>query len=247
MLWRCEFKMADGKNHWQLSEGDRFIFDEVTKYRAQLSRSSKNRKLVRAEKKQSLVTSHWRSVVENGGISGVCDAVDIYIAQVLTAAHAELVILGDRVIARGVGRYDNTFARIKFSQLWYVEKAANLARDLQDALAKSDAAVATALSFQLALLLTAWQVDEKWSVAAFSGAKIGQARQGSAAKFNAKRHAKKVAQTKILQELANAIWAEHPLWSKNAVARQIWKTKPDHIEANESTIAKNIKKPRMAG
>ena len=120
-----------------------------------------------------------------------------------------------------------------------------LVNHLRDALAAANAEAAAGYSFQLALTMTEWQVNNDFSYAAHVGKKTLESFQ-KATDHNAAEHNKKIARAKALQNLADAIWRKHPKWSQNDVAAEILKRHSKYQRWKLGTIAKLIKKPRKA-
>ena len=187
----------------------------------------------------SLVSARWRDVVEKGGIMPVMDiALDFHQNAFVSAASS-----GQLEEPGSFNDHRSVIAQA--STLMVMGRLITLINHLRDALAAANAEAAAGYSFQLALSMTEWQVNNDFSYAAQVGKKTLESFQ-KATDHNAAEHNKKIARAAALQNLADAIWGKHPTWSQNDVAAEILKRHSKYQRWKLGTIAKLIKKPRKA-
>ena len=186
----------------------------------------------------SLVSARWRDVVEKGGIMPVMDVALEFHENALRSA-------SPRQLEEPGSFNDRRSVMAQASTLMVMARLKNLVHHLRDALAAANAEAAAGYSFQLALTMTEWQVNNDFSYAAHVGKKTLESFQ-KATDHNAAEQNKKIARAKALQILADVIWSKHPTWFQPDVAAEILKRHSKYQRWKLETIAKLIKKPRKA-
>jgi hypothetical protein len=152
-------------------------------------------------------------------------------------AEPDVLVPTETGITRGLRRLAIGHGHQPGSEVWYAAKVIEQVADVRRAIAEKDKDQILHDALHLGTLLMEWEVEHHWG----RGIDLYSDRQTWAHHQNKERIESARRARSRHQDMADAVWAEHPDWTKTRVAAHIVKRWPGKLKAG--SVRRQITKP----